>query len=97
LLPTNDWNGLKIPTSKMRSLARELTERFGGVTTYLRAPAEGTWQPAGAERVEKDDIVIFEVMADDLDPLYWGSLRAQLEAELQQSEIVVRGQPIDIL
>ena len=45
----------------------------------------------GRGQVEKDDIVIFEVMADDLDPVYWRGLRAQLEADLQQSEVVVRG------
>ena len=97
LLPTLDGKGVKVPLSKLRSLAHELSDRFGGVTSYLRAPAEGLWQPHEDAPAEKDDIVIFEVMAEDLDQAFWRSLRARLQADLAQSEIIVRAQPVDIL
>ena len=47
--------------------------------------------------VPADDIVIFEVMAEDLDQAFWRSLRTRLQADLAQSEIIVRAQPVDIL
>jgi hypothetical protein len=97
LLPTVDGEGVKVPLSKMRSLARELSDRFGGVTSFLRAPAEGLWQPHENAPAEKDDIVIFDVMAEDLDEAFWRSLRVRLKADLGQSEIIVRAQPVDLL
>jgi len=45
---------------------KELTERFGGLTVYRRAPAEGVWKLT-ENHTSRDDIVIFEVMANELD------------------------------
>ena len=97
LLPTLDGKGVKVPLSKLRSLAHELSDRYCGVASYLRAPAEGLWQPHEDAPAEKDDIAIFEVMADDLDQAFWRSWRERLEADLAQSEIIVRAQSVDIL
>jgi hypothetical protein len=43
-------------------LAQELTAKFGGVTSFIRAPAEGLWN-AGSH-IERDDIVVIEVMVE---------------------------------
>ena len=74
------------------ALRRDLTERFGGVTVHARGPAEGFWD--GEEGHARDDIVIFEVMAEDLDAAWWRERRQRLEEEFRQDEVVVRVQAI---
>jgi hypothetical protein len=94
LLPTVDGRGAPVPKAMLRTLAAELARRFGGVTSYLHAPAEGLWHVAG-EAAERDDIVVLEVMTDHFDRDFWRALKTRLEAQLTQSEIVVRAQAID--
>jgi hypothetical protein len=43
----------------------ELTELFGGTTTFIRAPAQGDAKSAAG--LVRDDIVVFEVMASEID------------------------------
>lgn len=66
---------------------RALTEKFGGVTTYSRAPAEGLWNSGDA--VERDDIVVLEVMAENLERMWWTDFRRSLEKSLEEKEIVI--------
>ncbi|MUO79736.1 hypothetical protein GOZ80_08015 [Agrobacterium vitis] len=73
----------------------ELTTRFGGVTLHANAPAEGLWEDGGS--VERDRIVIVEVMAEELERDWWAEYRKKLEGMLAQDEIVVRAIPIDRL
>ncbi len=79
-----------------QAVGRELTERFGGVTAYARAPAKGEWKPAPGETV-RDDIVVYEVMVDELDRAWWAAYRGELERRFQQEELVVRAHPIERL
>jgi len=76
-------------------LAQELTAKFGGVTSFIRAPAEGRWN-AGSH-TERDDIAVIEVMVEDVDYGYWAGLRTRLEQALGQEQIVVRCQPVELL
>jgi hypothetical protein len=69
-------------------LKDRLVERFGGVTVFSRAPAEGLWRDGG--KVERDEMVVFEVMAEDLDAAWWANLRTVLERSLRQDEILMR-------
>lgn len=78
------------------SIARELTERFGGATAYTRAPAAGLWK-SPSQRTERDDIIVVEVMVDRLDRKWWGAFRRRLEKRLRQKEIVVRAHEIRTL
>lgn len=87
LLPVRDKHGQPHEPHN-RALKSVLTEKFGGVTAYTRAPAAGRWMNEG--HVEKDDIVIVEVMADTLDKEWWAGFRAALEKDLAQEEIVIR-------
>ena len=66
----------------------ELTTKFGGVTTHLDSPAEGLWKDEGD--LERDRIVIAEVMTEDLDRSYWSSYREDLEVRFRQDDLVVR-------
>lgn len=88
LLPLRAPDGTALPAEPYARLTAELTARFGGLTAYTRAPAEGLWDD-GAERV-RDDIVVYEVMADALDRAWWAALRRRLERELRQDELVIR-------
>ena len=78
------------------TVARELTERFGGMTAYARAPAKGKWQPAPGETVQ-DDIVVYEVMVESLDRAWWAQYRSRLERRFDQEELVVRAHGIERL
>jgi hypothetical protein len=44
LLPVYDKAGVPFPPEHHARVRRALTERFGGVTSYNRAPAQGVWQ-----------------------------------------------------
>jgi len=92
LLPTADNAGQPLPRSLFTQLRYELTDRFGGVTVYSRGPAEGFWE--GEDGATRDDIVIFEVMAEDLDEPWWRAQRESLEREFRQDEVVIRAQEI---
>jgi hypothetical protein len=77
-------------------IRRELTDRFGGVTAYMRAPARGAWKTGDGDEA-RDDIVIVEVMTPDLDRDWWDAYRRRLEELLRQEAIVVRALPLTIL
>ena len=69
LLPLSDNEGEPFSRSEYARVRSELTERFGGMTAFTRGPAEGLWEENG--KTARDDIVVFEVMAPDLDASWW--------------------------
>ena len=90
LLPLYDNDGRATYGKELRRVRDDLTERFGGLAVYSRAPAEGLWEePREGERV-RDDLVIYEVMVDLLDVDWWRAYRESLERRLGQEELVVR-------
>ena len=92
LLPKENGKGQPIIRIGSTASLKELTEKFGGATSFLRAPGQGLWQSGG--RTEKDSIAVVEVMVEEIDGSYWQSLRERLERELSQDEIVIRAQEI---
>jgi hypothetical protein len=97
LLPLYDNEQNPQPPEQFRTVQRELTERFGGLTVYTRAPAEGMWKPDNGDKTKRDDIVIFEVMAPELDPAWWKQYRRDLEARFRQTYIIMRAQETQLL
>lgn len=95
LLPVYDNAGRHFPPECYARVRSELTQRFGGLTTYSRAPAEGLWGSGG--EVKRDDIVVLEVMVDKLERDWWRDYRSQLETLFRQDEIVVRAQAYEPL
>ncbi len=93
LLPVRDGSAHPYPRQLYDALAHDLTERFGGVTAYTRAPATGLWEAESGRKI-RDDMVIYEVMAPELDEPWWAAVRARLERQFQQEELVVRAQEI---
>ncbi|MBA2269447.1 MAG: hypothetical protein H0W20_02475 [Chthoniobacterales bacterium] len=96
LLPLYDNAQNPQPPEQFRRVRQELTERFGGLTVYTRAPAEGMWK-LNDNHTSRDDIVIFEVMANQLDATWWRNYRHELEARFCQELIVIRAQQTQLL
>jgi hypothetical protein len=95
LLPLSDNEGRPFPSADFARVRRELSERFGGLTAYSRAPAEGVWKEGG--ETSRDDVVIFEVMAETLERAWWKAYRADLETRFRQDVIVARALPTEML
>jgi len=93
LLPVRDNAGAAFPKRAFDLVRDELTERFGGLTAFMRSPADGYWQDkAGATHAE--DVIALEVMTDTLDEDWWRDFRKRLEAVFAQEEIVIRAHAI---
>lgn len=96
LLPLRDNEGEAFDRSLYDGVRKELTKRFGGLTAYNRAPAEGLFSnPDG--QVTHDDVVVFEVMCEALDTEFWRQYRAELTTLFAQDELVVRALPMQRL
>jgi hypothetical protein len=95
LLPLADNDGRRFDSGAYRQVRNELAERFGGITSFTRAPARGMWTEGG--HTERDDIVVFEVMSRDLDRSWWEGYRAELERRFRQEAIVVRAIKVEML
>jgi hypothetical protein len=92
LVPKETGKGEPIGKDWLDRFLKELTDQFGGATSFLRAPGQGLWQSGGG--TEKDSIAVVEVMVESIDPALWQTLRERLERELSQEEIVIRAQEI---
>jgi hypothetical protein len=97
LLPQRDNDsGERFPRAAYDRVRGELTERFGGVTAYLRSPASGLWVDDGGG-VERDDMVIVEVMARHLEPEWWRLYKEELRRRFRQDELLVRCIRCDVI
>ena len=95
LLPLYDNAGRRVSHELFGRIRDELTERYGGVTAFLRSPAQGTWKDAG--EVDRDEIVICEVMVESLDRAWWAAYREKLEEGFGQRELIVRASEMEKL
>jgi hypothetical protein len=95
LLPLYRPDGQPSGPEALAGVRRELVDRFGGATAFTRAPAEGFWDSGGG--TVRDDIVVVEVMAEDLDPAWWRDYRATLERRFQQDVVVIRHHPVTLI
>ena len=94
LLPLYDPQGRPFKSLSFRRVSRELTGRFGGLTTYARSPATGLWQERPGHTT-RDEVVVYEVMVESLDRNWWGKYRRTLEKKFKQQELVIRAQEIE--
>jgi hypothetical protein len=92
LLPLRDNQGHAFPEHLFRSIDANLVTQFGGVTAFSRSPGKGKWRSSDQEL--RDDVIVIEVMAKTMDRKWWKIFREGLEAEMCQSEIVVRAHAI---
>jgi hypothetical protein len=94
-LPLADNDGHRFGQTMFDDVKRELSECFGGVTVYPRAPASGVWKEE-AEKTE-DDLVVFEVMTPNVDNEWWQSYGERLEKIFHQEKVIVRAYDIELL
>ncbi|MBK8840854.1 MAG: hypothetical protein IPO30_19890 [Hyphomonadaceae bacterium] len=92
LLPVTQSSDVR---REVESLGKLFTDKFGGLTAFVRSPGEGMWADKGA--VERDDVVVLEVMTQELDREWWREVRIGLQDRLNQKEIIVRAHVIDKL
>jgi hypothetical protein len=95
LLPLYDNEKRAFDWEYLDRVRAELTEKFSGVTSYRRSPAEGVWKDGG--EVSHDEIIIFEVMTEQLDRGWWAQYRAELEQRFRQEELVIRSTEMEQL
>ncbi len=96
LLPLYDNHGEPFPQRDYVQVRDELTERFGGITTFVRSPAEGLWRETPTMTV-RDDIVIYEVMTEMLDRAWWRDFREKLAARFRQEMLIVRVSEVELM
>ncbi|WP_129126693.1 hypothetical protein [Geomonas oryzae] len=96
LLPLYDNEGKPFTQDEFLKVRDELSERFGGITTYMRSPARGLWKETKDTTVH-DDIVIYEVMTEALDRAWWTKYRKQLTASFRQALLIVRVSEVELL
>lgn len=65
------------------------------MTAFLQAPAQGAWKEEG--ETTRDEVVLYEVMAQQLEHAWWKSYRTQLERRFRQEAIVVRALAVQML
>jgi len=93
LLPTQHRDGRDVGGEAFARVRAELTERFGGVTAYTRSPATGLWK-SGAE-VERDQVIMVEVVVEVFDRDWWARYRESLEDRFGQQEVHARALAIE--
>jgi len=96
LLPLYANDGRRFSEPEFTLVRDELTESFGGLTTYVRSPAEGLWKESSSTTVY-DDIVIYEVMTNKLDRSWWSKYRTELADRFQQEMLIVRVSKVQLL
>lgn len=95
LLPRADNAGQPFAREDFDRVKEELAADFEGVTAYLQAPAEGLWREGG--QTDNDDIVIFEVMAEEIDLQDWRRRRTEFERRFRQDKVVIRYMPMSLV
>lgn len=95
LLPRADNAGQPFARDDFDRVKEELAADFEGVTAFLQAPAEGLWREGG--QTDNDDIVMFEVMAEEIDLQDWRRRRTELERRFRQDKVIIRYMPMTLV
>ena len=95
-LPLYNNAGTAFPKPLFDAVRAELTERFGGVTVFVRSPAAGAWEDDSGD-VQRDEVVLVEVMADHVDHGWWAAYRENLQRRFRQDEVLVRAMAVERL
>lgn len=73
---------------KLRTLESQVSKKFGGVSIYNQSPVSGLWNSDKSNA--HDELIVVEVMCPVFDQTYWKALKAKLETELKQEQILIR-------
>ncbi|WP_423069049.1 hypothetical protein [Devosia sp. CN2-171] len=94
-LPLDTRTGRPIDLEVIEGIVKGLADRFGGATAYTREPAEGLWKRAMS--IERDRIIMVEVLVNDVDESWWHDYRRKLENELEQDKVLIRITPCRVI
>jgi hypothetical protein len=94
-LPLDTRAGRPIDLEVIEGIVKGLADRFGGATAYTREPAEGLWKRSMA--IERDRIIIVEVLVDEIDEVWWHDYRRKLEGEFEQDKVLIRVTPCRVI
>jgi hypothetical protein len=94
-LPLRDNSGNAFDARMFKDIEQELSQRFGGVTAHMQAPANGLWREG--DTTHADEIVIFEVILKTADRTWWTQYRERLEVQFRQKSVMVFLQEIEVL
>lgn len=95
-LPYFDPDGRQFPRSYYNGLKQQLVEKFGGISMYEQAPITGLWKE-NEQAVQRDRLMIFEVMATTIDVDYWRALKEKLQKKFRQQEVLIRRMNIGVV
>jgi hypothetical protein len=96
LLPAYDNQGRAFPKAMFDQVRAELAGAFGGVTAFLRSPAIGFWEDQSGQ-MQRDDVILFEVVLDALDRAWWRAYRRELEQRFTQEAILIRATEVEMM
>lgn len=94
-LPLDKGSGVSVEVERIEAIVKGLADRFGGVTAYTREPAEGMWRRPTT--IERDRILVVEIVVREVDDTWWRDYRSRLEEELEQDQIMVRVTPCRLI
>jgi hypothetical protein len=96
LLPVTTATSDPDADERVRQTRRELVDAFGGITAYLRTPAQGVWTSPQGDR-ESDAVVMVEIVTGHFDRTWWQPYAAALAARFDQEVIHVRALAVEVL
>ena len=97
LLPLQTQSGVAVAPEQFARVRVELTEKFGGVTASSRSPATGLWKREEDNAIERDQVIMVEVVTENLDRAWWDKYRQQLETRFGQEVIHARALPMELI
>lgn len=87
-LPLRDNEGHAFGSTMFAQVRERLIDLYGGVTVFSRAPAVGLFE--SGNDVQRDEIIVFEVMVPELKRAWWQAYREKLEKDFRQDKILIR-------
>jgi inorganic pyrophosphatase len=95
-LPIEDKKGKPFAAKYYDKIKETLIKKFDGVSIYSNAPVNGRWADEQSN-IEKDKLIVYEVMTDMIDLTYWESYKLVLEKQFKQDTIVIRCLDISLI
>lgn len=92
-LPIYDKDGMKFPDHYYTTLHKKLSKKFGGLTVYTRSIAKGFWK-AKAKVTIKENVLIHEVMAANVDKLFWQKIKSSMMKKFAQRDLLITSSKI---
>ncbi|MFD0941497.1 inorganic diphosphatase [Pedobacter boryungensis] len=87
-IPVYNKKGKPFPKKYYTNLHQKLTDKFGGLTMYSRVPVIGFWKENTANTV-KENIIVYEVLATEIDDKFWSKLKKWILKTFAQEEIII--------